>query len=114
MIHHPTHWIGVALVTALALWALEAAGQSTGASAMFEGRPAMAGAQGGLGAQAGPPTGGIGVQGTEAAERSLKPPRVIEEIREARAARLAPPLQDKEDPVIAANNTDMILLPLPR
>jgi hypothetical protein len=49
----------------------EAHGQSTGAQAAFDGRPAMAGAQGGLGAQAGPPQGGIGVQGSEAAERGL-------------------------------------------
>src|SRR6185369_7239754 len=42
-----------------------------GAAAVFEGRPAMAGAQGGQGAQAGPPQGGIGVQGSQSAERSL-------------------------------------------
>jgi hypothetical protein len=64
--HSPHHWILVALVLAALLLALnEAHGQSTGSAAVFEGRPAMAGAQGGLGAQAGPPQGGIGVQGSE-------------------------------------------------
>jgi hypothetical protein len=72
-IHHsPSHWVVVALVVIAALLTLrEAHGQSTGAQAAFDGRPAMAGAQGGLGAQAGPPQGGIGVQGSEAAERGL-------------------------------------------
>jgi len=66
--HRPHHWIAVALVLAALLLTLnEAHGQSTGAAAMFEGRPAMAGAQGGLGAQAGPPQGGLGVQGSEMA-----------------------------------------------
>ncbi len=39
--------------------------QSAGAAAAFEGRPAMAGAQGGTGAQAGMAQGGLGVQGNE-------------------------------------------------
>ncbi|TWO71095.1 hypothetical protein FN976_12310 [Caenimonas sedimenti] len=77
--HHPTHWLGVAAIVALALLAFEAAGQSTGAGAMFEGRPAMAGAQGGQGAQAGPPQGGIGLQGTEGAELRLRRPAIIEQ-----------------------------------
>ena len=73
MHHTPHHWIMVALILAALLLTLsEAHGQSAGAAAVFEGRPAMAGAQGGLGAQAGPPQGGIGVQGTEAAERNLR------------------------------------------
>lgn len=71
--HTPFHWIMVALVLGLLLLALnEAHGQSAGAAATFEGRPAMAGAQAGQGAQAGPPQGGIGVQGTEAAGRELR------------------------------------------
>jgi len=66
----------VALILAALLFTLsEAYGQSTGSSAMFEGRPAMAGAQGGLGAQAGPPQGGLGVQGSDAAQRSIAPRR---------------------------------------
>jgi hypothetical protein len=66
MNHSPQHWITVALLLAALLltWS-EAHGQSTGTAASFEGRPAMAGAQAGLGAQAGPPQGGIGVQGSE-------------------------------------------------
>lgn len=74
--HHPTHWIAVALAASLALLAFEVAGQSTGAQAVFEGRPAMAGAQAGLGALAGPPQGGIGLQGTEGAQLNLRPPAV--------------------------------------
>jgi hypothetical protein len=67
MNHSPQHWITVALLLAALLLTLsEAHGQSTGTAASFEGRPAMAGAQAGLGAQAGPPQGGIGVQGSEA------------------------------------------------
>jgi hypothetical protein len=70
--HSPHHWIPVALVLAALLLTVSLAhGQSAGAAAAFEGRPAMAGAQGGLGAQAGPPQGGIGVQGTDAAQRSV-------------------------------------------
>lgn len=79
MIHHPTHWIAVAAISALALLAFEAAGQTTSSSAVFEGRPSLAGAQGGLGAQAGMPQGGIGVQGSEAAQMNLRKPRIIEE-----------------------------------
>jgi hypothetical protein len=72
--HSPHHWLWVALVLgALLLTVSLAHGQSTGAAAAFEGRPAMAGAQGGLGAQAGPPQGGIGLQGNEGAQRSVAP-----------------------------------------
>jgi len=72
MHHTPSHWLVVALVlVALLLTLREAHGQGVGAAAVFEGRPAMAGAQGGLGAQGGPPQGGLGVQGAEAAERSV-------------------------------------------
>lgn len=103
MIHHPTHWIAVALVAALGLMAAEVYGQmSTGAAAMFEGRPALAGAQGGLGAQAGLPQGGLGVQGNEAAERNLRPPRVIQEIREARE-------RQDEKTLLAISNIDEVL-----
>ena len=77
--HHPTHWIGVAAVVALALLAFEAAGQSMGAGAMFEGRPSLAGPQAGLGAQAGPAQGGIGLQGSEGAELKLRRPAIIEQ-----------------------------------
>lgn len=81
MIHdtHHSRWIGIAAVAALALLAFEAAGQSTGATAMFEGRPALAGPQAGLGAQAGPPQGGIGLQGNEGAELRLRRPAIIEQ-----------------------------------
>lgn len=78
MQHPPSHWIAVALVLlALLLTLSEAHGQSAGAAATFQGRPALAGAQAGEGALAGPPQGGIGVQGSDMAERGLhlrKPP----------------------------------------
>jgi len=72
--HHRTHWIAVAIAASMALLAFEAAGQSTGAQAVFEGRPAMAGAQAGLGAMAGPPQGGIGLQGSDGAQINLRRP----------------------------------------
>ncbi|MFC5496590.1 hypothetical protein ACFPOE_03510 [Caenimonas terrae] len=69
----PYHWLVVAIVALVALLTFgRAHGQGTGAAAAFEGRPSLAGAQGGLGAQAGMPQGGIGVQGNEAAQRQLK------------------------------------------
>jgi hypothetical protein len=91
MHHTPSHWILVILVLiALLLTLSEARGQAVGAGAgaVFEGRPAMAGAQGGLGAQAGPPQGGIGVQGNEAAERTihLRRSSVATDVATARAA----------------------------
>ena len=71
--HSPLHWLAVALVLVLGLFTItHVHGQTTGAGAAFEGRPAMAGAQGGLGAQGGMAQGGIGVQGNEAAQRQLK------------------------------------------
>ncbi|GAC1599481.1 MAG: hypothetical protein NVS3B2_00630 [Ramlibacter sp.] len=70
--HSPLHWIIVAVVALVALFTFgHARGQSTNAAAAFEGRPALAGAQGGLGAQAGMGQGGIGVQGNDAAQRQL-------------------------------------------
>ena len=86
-IHHPPyHWILVALVLLALLIVSEAHGQSSGAGAVFEGRPAMAGAQGGQGAQAGLPQGGLGVQGREAAERSLRlrKPSALDDMQLAR------------------------------
>ena len=68
----PLHWFAVSLVALVALFTFgHAHGQSTNATAAFEGRPSLAGAQGGLGAQAGMAQGGIGVQGNEAAQRQL-------------------------------------------
>lgn len=85
--HHPTHWIAVAVAIGFGLLAMEVAGQqivnevniSPNASAVYQGRPAMAGAQAGLGALAGPPQGGIGLQGSDGAGLNLRPPRIIEE-----------------------------------
>ena len=70
--HSPYHWLAVAAVAVVALFTFgNARGQGASAAAAFEGRPALAGAQGGLGAQAGMPQGGLGVQGNEAAQRQL-------------------------------------------
>jgi hypothetical protein len=81
--HHPTHWVAVALATGLALLTLtDVHGQSTGAQAVFEGRPAMSGAQAGLGAMAGPPQGGIGLQGAEGTGLNLRRPRIVDEPRD--------------------------------
>ncbi|HSH90977.1 MAG TPA: hypothetical protein VK996_13410 [Ramlibacter sp.] len=98
--HGAHHWITVALVLAALLLTLnEAHGQSTGSAAMFEGRPAMAGAQGGLGAQAGLPQGGIGVQGSDAAERAIRrKPIGLEEF----------PQGKRDVDVVAAANTDVL------
>ena len=64
------HWFAVALVLALGLFTFNhARGQSAGAAAAFEGRPSLAGAQGGLGAQSGMAQGGIGVQGNVAGKK---------------------------------------------
>jgi hypothetical protein len=73
-IHHTRiYWVLVALaLIAFLLTLSNAHGQNTGAAAVFEGRPALAGAQAGQGAQAGPPQGGIGVQGSETAERGVR------------------------------------------
>ena len=88
MLHSPYHWITVALVASAALFTLSNAhGQHNDASAMFEGRPAMAGAQGGTGAMAGPPQGGIGLQGDDGTGLNLRSPRVI---RDQMAAAPAP------------------------
>ena len=83
--HHPTHWLGVALIVGVALVAVEAAAQppnhqmAPNAQAIFQGRPLMAGAQAGLGAQAGPPQGGIGLQGSDGAGLNLRRPQVIDQ-----------------------------------
>lgn len=70
--HSPFHWLVVAVIAIIALFTFgHARGQGANASAAFEGRPSLAGAQGGLGAQAGMPQGGIGVQGNEAAQLQL-------------------------------------------
>ena len=56
-------WIVAAAIVAVALFTVgNVHGQTSGSSANFEGRPAMAGAQGGTGAMAGPPQGGLSPQ----------------------------------------------------
>jgi hypothetical protein len=105
--HHRTHWLGVALVLGLGLLAFESVAQqiprhlNPGASATFQGRPAMAGAQAGIGALAGPPQGGIGLQGSEGAGLNLRRPRIIEEQMAAVPPRVPCPLVPR---VSAAEN----------
>jgi hypothetical protein len=72
-LHHTSwYWFAVVAVTAVALFTLnEAHGQSTGPKAVFEGRPAMAGAQAGQGPMAGPPQGGLSTQSTEDARGGI-------------------------------------------
>jgi len=95
--HPPSHWIMVALVLAALLLTLTEAHGQSGAAALFEGRPALSGAQGGLGAQAGVPQGGLGVQGNVASERSVRPASDPSELDQMRQAR-----RDGEDVVAAA------------
>ena len=101
--HSPYHWVAVAVALAACLLVLSEAHGQSGAAAVFEGRPAMAGAQGGMGAQGGVPQGGLGVQGNEVAERTLRlgKPTGLDDIRQAR--------RDDVPDVIAASNTDMTL-----
>lgn len=95
--HHPTHWIAVALVLGLGLAAAESKGQQVtrdqfpNASAIYQGRPLMAGAQAGLGAQAGPPQGGLGLQGSDGVGLNLRRPRIIADQMAAPPAPVACP-----------------------
>ncbi len=94
----PFHWLAVAAVAVVALFTFgQARGQGASAAAAFEGRPALAGAQGGLGAQAGMPQGGIGVQGNEAAQRqlNLRPPSGLDSA--PAAADTVPPVPKRSD-----------------
>jgi len=109
--HHPTHWLGVAVVLALGLMAVEAFGQqstnnlSPNASAVFHGRPTMSGPQAGLGAMAGPPQGGIGLQGSEGSGLNLRRPRIIEE----QMAQAPAPVACPEVPRISAAEQPLCL-----
>ena len=90
--HSPYHWFVVVVVAIIALFTFgHARGQGASASAVFEGRPALAGAQGGLGAQGGMPQGGIGVQGNQAAQRqlNLRKPSGLDSMPATPAATLA-------------------------
>lgn len=85
--HAPHHWISVAVAfAALMLTITEANGQtSTGSAAVFEGRPALSGAQGGLGAQAGMPQGGLGVEGNDGVRGlNLRKPSGLEDMGKKR------------------------------
>jgi hypothetical protein len=80
-LHSPYHWITVALVASAAMLTLsDAHGQRTDAGAMFQGRPAMAGAQAGTGPMAGPPQGGIGIQGQDNAGVALRAPKGLRDM----------------------------------
>jgi hypothetical protein len=96
--HRPAHWLLVALVLALALIAVESAAHaqstppSTNAQAVFQGRPYMGGAQAGLGAEAGPAQGGIGLQGSDGAGLNLRKPSTVEKDMAALPPPVACPL----------------------
>ena len=66
-----SQWIAIAAVVPVVVFTFghvhgQAQNQgSTGAQATFQGRPAMAGAQAGTGAMAGPPQGGVAPQSTD-------------------------------------------------
>jgi hypothetical protein len=119
--HPPSHWVTVALVTAAALLTITEASGQAGAGTAFEGRPSMAGANGGLGAMAGPPQGGIGLQGSEGSRLQLRrslqlsgapgnmpqgapatPPAAVAAVdaKEVRGGELAPAQRDR-DPGVA-------------
>jgi hypothetical protein len=107
--HSPHHWLLVAVVAVIALFTFgHARGQSTNASAAFEGRPTLAGAQGGQGAQAGMPQGGIGVQGNEAAQKqlNLRKPSGLDSL----PATPAPPREASAVPPVTARS-DITLVP---
>jgi hypothetical protein len=79
--HSPYHWIAVAAVAAAALLTVSHVhGQTNDASAVFQGRPVPAGAQSGTGALAGPPQGGIGIQGTENSGVAIRPPAGLRDL----------------------------------
>ena len=93
--HQPWHWAAVGAVLAIALFTLsEARGQSVGAAATFEGRPAMAGAQAGTGAMAGPPQGGIATQGHD------EPGAGLGARRNAREVEVAGPVIPRDPSVV--------------
>lgn len=61
-----SNWIAVAAVLPITLCMVgHVHGQGTGSEAVFQGRPAMAGAQAGTGAMAGPPQGGVAPQSVD-------------------------------------------------
>ena len=61
-----SNWIAAAAVLPITLCMVgHVHGQGTGSEAVFQGRPAMAGAQGGTGAMAGPPQGGVAPQSVD-------------------------------------------------
>lgn len=61
-----SNWIAVAAVLPITLCMVgHVDGQGTGSEAVFQGRPAMAGAQGGTGAMSGLPQGGVGPQSVD-------------------------------------------------
>lgn len=103
-LHRPSRAITAALVSAAALMTIhEASAQSSGAAAVFEGRPAMAGAQAGTGAMAGPPQGGIGLQGSEGSTLRLRKPAIIEQ-----GANMPQGTPDQPPPTVALSGSAQV------
>ncbi len=122
--HSRFNWAAITLAGAAAVLAFQASAQSLGAGASFEGRPSMAGAQAGQGAMAGPPTGGIGLQGSEGSRMNLRPPSglapapdmpqgnmanppasVVDTSAEVRAADLKAPKPAKDSAIVKDQRT---------
>jgi hypothetical protein len=95
--HSPYHWILAALVAIAFLLTLSEAHGHDGAAAMIQGQPAMAGAQGGLGAQAGAEQGDIGVHGDEAAAAGPDSKKDGKTLRKSKPVEVKP----KRDPGFA-------------
>jgi len=67
-----SQWIAAATVVPVTLCMFgHVYGQGTGSEQVFQGRPAMAGAQAGTGAMAGPPQGGVSPQSVDQAGGGL-------------------------------------------
>lgn len=79
VLHSRNHWLAVTVVLGVALLTMSLAHgqQRNDAGSVFQGRPAMAGAQSGTGPMAGPPQGGIGIEGQENASIALRPPAAV-------------------------------------
>lgn len=97
-------WVAAAVAAVALLTLSEAHGQSAGAQAQFEGRPAMAGAQAGAGAAAGLPQGGLGPQSADDLPRRDAAPGLPDRLGpkgEKEPPRDALPTQRDRDPGVA-------------
>jgi hypothetical protein len=103
--HDFVHWAAVGLVAAVAIFAFsEVHGQTSGAAAArAAGQPFMAGANGGQGVQAGVAQGGIGAQGNDAAERTVRLSMPLATGRAPEPGEVASPNAQARAEVVAAD-----------